>query len=161
MDELSEDVKQFLFPGNEDVEMYSHRTISKEIADKIISDGFKYYDSFQKTTDEIINDMVYLRYWDTLRKHYGGHIVVIAISRELLRSIQKEIHPKYEAQQVLSTPLIDFDENNGDEMRYILPKQYVKGYIDRHTGEITRNKEYNPSYTPPGMEGAIKQLYTS
>ena len=156
--ELSEDVKKFLFPGNEDVEMYSHRTVSKEIADKIIDEGFKYYDSFQKTTDEIINDMVYLRYWDTLRKHYGGHIVVIAINRVLLKKIQKEIHPQYEAQQVLSTNLIESEENNNDEMRFLLPKQFVKGHIDRNTGEIVKNNEYNSAYTPPNLNEVIKQL---
>jgi hypothetical protein len=159
--ELSEDVYNFLFPGNEEVEMYSHRTVSKEIADKIIEEGFKYYDSFQKTTDQIIDDMVYLRYWDTLRKHYGGHIVVIAMSKDLLSRVQKEIHPKYEAQQVLSKPLTEGEDFNSDEMRYLLPRQFVKGHIDRNTGEIIKNTEYDPSYTPPNLDELIQQLNTA
>jgi len=158
MEELSENIRNFLFPGDEEVEMYSHRTSSKEIADKIIEEGFKYYDSFQKTTDEIINDMVYIRYWDTLRKQYGEYIVVIAINKDLLRKIQKDIHPKYEAQQVLSITLTEVEDNNSDDMRFLFPRQYIKGYIERNTGEITTNSAYNPSYTPPNIDEVIKQL---
>lgn len=156
--ELSEEVKKFLFPGDEDVAMFSHRTVSREIADKIIEYGFKYYDSFQKTTDEIIDDIVYLTYWDTLRKQYGGHIVVIAINKKFLNRIQKEIQPKYEAQQVLSTSIRDDEKNNGDEMSYLLPRQFVKGHIDRKTGEIIVNIDYDPLYTPIDLQDRIKKL---
>ena len=155
---LSEEVKKFLFPGDEDVAMFSHRTVSREIADKIIEYGFKYYDSFQKTTDEIIDDIVYLTYWDTLRKQYGGHIVVIAINKKFLNRIQKEIQPKYEAQQVLSTSIRDDEKNNGDEMSYLLPRQFVKGHIDRKTGEIIVNIDYDPLYTPIDLQDRIKKL---
>ena len=156
--ELSDEVKKFLFPGNENVEMFSHRTVSKEVADIIVKDGFKYYDSFQKTTDEVINDMVYLRYWDTLRKHYGAHIVVIAIDKDLLNRIQKDIQPRYEAQQVLSTLISGNLDVNSDEMKFLLPMQYVKGHIDRKTGEIIVNSEYNSAYTPPDLDKRIEEL---
>ena len=50
--ELSEEVKKFLFPGDEDVAMFSHRTVSREIADKIIENEYKYRESdkFSKTS---------------------------------------------------------------------------------------------------------------
>ena len=156
--EISHEVRVFLFPPNENVEMFSHRTSSADIANKIISEGFRFWDSFQKTTDEVINDMVYLRYWDTLRKYYGGHVVIIAFSKPLLQKIQQRIHPKYEAQQVLSDQLDDVDEDNSDESLYLLPRQYIKGHIERHTGDITFNKDYNPAYEPPDLEERIRAL---
>ena len=156
--ELSHEIRVFLFPQNENVIMYSHRTSSLDVANKIIDEGFKYWDSFQKTTDEVINDMVYLRYWDTLRKYYGGYVIIIAISNSLIKRIQHEIHPKYEAQQALSDQLDEIDEDNSDEILFLLPRQYIKGHIDRKTGDITFNKDYDPNYEPPDLDKRIAAL---
>ncbi|MEQ8324663.1 MAG: hypothetical protein RIC15_09145 [Vicingaceae bacterium] len=156
--ELNDEVRDFLFSGQDKVATYSHRTGSKEIAQKIVSEGFKFWDSFQKTSDEVINDMVYLRYWDSLRKHYGGYVVIIAISKELVQKIQASIHPKYETQQALSDKLDETDIENSDENLFLLPRQYIKGFIDRENGNIKSNDAFDPFYEPEDIDQRIKNL---
>ena len=146
---LSKSVRSFILP-EENQENYSHRTLTKEIADNIIKKGFRFSSSFQKTTDEIIDDIVYIKYWDTLRKHYGEYIVVISFEKEMLDQLQLKINSNFERQQALSK--IDVSQVKGEEDIFILPSQYVKGYIKRENGEITANPNFNPNYVTPDLE---------
>ena len=155
--QLNEDLKEFLIPASEDIDMYSHRTSSQEVAEKIIKEGFKFLDSFQKTTDQILNDIIYLRYWDTLRKHYGGYIIVLGISKKVSRKALDKLKGKFEIQQVLSEieePNVDGDE----EFAYTLPRQYVKGFVNRMNGEITLNPDFDPEFVPANLEQNIEFL---
>jgi len=153
--ELSETIRAFILPS-ENLENYSHRTSSKEIADKIISKGFRFSNSFQKTTDEIIDDIVYIRYWDMLRKHYGAYIIVISFSNKVLDHVRNKNSFNIEIQQALSK--IDVGEIEGEEDLFTLPFEYVKGYIKRENGEITLNPNFNPDYITPDLDSNIKYL---
>ena len=156
--ELSSEVEDFIISQDEEIEMYSHRTSSREIAQKIIEEGFKYTESFQKTTDQIVNDLVYLRYWDSLRKHYGNFIVVIGISKKVFVEVMEKLKSKFEVQQALSTSLIDLDSTSEDEFTFLLPREFVKGFIDRNTGDIVANPTYNPHFLPDTLEENIALL---
>ena len=152
---LSNIVRTFILP-TENQENYSHRTLTKEIANNIIKKGFRFSNSFQKTTDEIIDDLVHLKYWDTLRKHYGEYIVVISFDREMLDQLQLKINSNFERQQALSK--IDVSQVKGEEDIFILPSQYVKGYIKREDGEITVNPNFDPNYITPDLEKNLNYL---
>jgi len=153
--ELSETIRAFILPA-ENQENYSHRTSSKEIADKIINNGFRFSNSFQKTTDEIIDDIVYIKYWDMLRKHYGEYIVVISFSKRVLELIRLNNNLKIETQQALSK--IEIHDVKGEDDIYTLPAEYVKGYIQRANGEIKLNPNFNPDYIIPDLDSNINYL---
>ena len=158
IDELSDEVGAFILPDSDRVEMFSHRTFSKEIADKILEEGFRFRDSFQKTTDQIVNDIVYIRYWDGLRKHYGSYIVIIAFAKSVYQHIMERLNPKFEIQQALSTISDPSSEDDLEDCVYLLPRQYVKGYINRESGEMKRNEDFNPDYLPPTLDEQIEFL---
>lgn len=145
-------------PENENVEMFSHRTALEEVANKIIEDGFKFNESFQKTTDQIVDDIIHIRYWDTLRKHYGGYIIVLGIANNVFNRVLENLKSKSEVQQALSRFLKHHDNNTDHEFAYLLPKQYVKGYINRETSEIVKNPDYNPEFIPEWLDQNIDFL---
>ena len=144
---LSNEIREFILPKRNVTESYAHRTSSKEVAEIIMREGFRFSDSFQKTTDQIIDDLVYIRYWDSLRKHYGGYIVIIAISQKVIDEVLKKIPSSIEVQQALSN-VVEASEDSDDEPAYLLPKQYIKGYLERETGRIVANEDFNPDFFP-------------
>ena len=146
---LSPQVKKFILP-TDNQENYTHRTHSKEIADNILKKGFRFSNSFQKTTDEIIDDLVYLKYWDTLRKHYGEYIIIISFSKPIMSQLQIKVDSNFERPQVLSK--IDAAHMKTDEDIFTLPTQFIKGYIKRGNGEITVNPNFDPNFIPPDIE---------
>ena len=42
--------------------------------------------------------------------------------------------------------------NENGEPVYLLPNQFIKGYINHLTGEITKNPDYDPAYTSSAFE---------
>lgn len=146
-------IVDFLTADQEEVYSYTHRTVSREIADKILSEGLRYQDAFQKTTDEIQADPVYLNYWDTVRKSYGPYTVVIGIARAVLDKAQDMIISRIEAQQLLGTT---YEEDN--EVYHLLPNHYVKGYFETMNNTVVLNPAYAPFYEPPDLEYRLDQL---
>ena len=150
--ELNKTILEFILP-KVNQENYTHRTYSKEIADQIIKEGFQFTNSFQKTTDQIIDDMVYIKYWDTLRKHYGTFVIIISMSSDIIKTIQSKLNPSFEAQQVMGKIILQ--SNFEDQDMYVLPKEYVKGYIKRENGEIAMNPNFNPEFVSSTIEANI------
>ena len=59
--------KDFLFSEDEIVS-FTHRTNTVNACNNIMESGFIFAESFHKTTDRILNDEVYLNYWNIQRK---------------------------------------------------------------------------------------------
>lgn len=136
------------------METYSHRTNSQEIAELIMKEGFKFSDSFQKTTDLIIDDLIYIRYWDSLRKHYGSYVVILSIAKEVIEKILKKISGKLEVQQLLSSRISELEDSDED-VAFLLPRQYVKGYLERETGKIFPNVTFDPYFIPESLSSQL------
>ena len=158
INQLNEQLRQFIMPFTDDIRMFSHRTQTEEVANKIMTEGFRFSDSFQKTTDQIVDDIVYIRYWDSLRKYYGGYIVVLGISKKIFENVIGKLQTKHEVQQALSKVIRQSNEDEEGEYMYILPPQYVKGFIKRESGEIKANPLYNPTFLPEHLNDTIEFL---
>ena len=55
---LTKEILALLIPSSEDVINYTHRTDNEDIARKIIETGFRFTESFYKTTDIVITTLL-------------------------------------------------------------------------------------------------------
>jgi phosphoribosyl-ATP pyrophosphohydrolase len=126
---------------------FLHHTNKEEVAKKIIEEGFRYYDSFYKTTDEIIIDEIYLNYWFQLRRVYGSYAIVIIIAENVINKVNDLIKLKgnklTDNFNVLSEEL---PEPCDDDFLFVLSKHYVRGFYDMNKHVVVFNPEFNPNF---------------
>jgi len=138
------EILDFIFENFETEKIYTHYTYNESIAKLIMAEGFKYVDSFYKTTQNIHNDLVVLNYKHNLYEHYGEYIIIICIPDELINYIKKEINlSKF---NLTVEDYISKTHDNNDEL-YILPPIFVKGYIKYKTADIIKNPLYKNNYS--------------
>lgn len=154
---------EFLAPEDSELFIYIHRTSSEELAQKIMYEGFEFYESLHTTTDVIINDQVHIQYWLKMREHYGNYTMVICISRKLFFKYLELIknNPNYpkthiEVEQLLTlkAPYI----NANDDKIFTLANYFIKGYFNNETLNIVHNPEYNPKFDSPEFLANYKKL---
>lgn len=144
----------------QEITYYSHRTKDLETARQIIKEGLIFTDSFQKTTDLLINDEVHIKYWQNHRKEYGNIVVVIGISTALMKSYQHLLNTltkkNYEVQQVLTLkdPVLVDDSDDA----YTLPVQFIKGIWEVDNGLLESNKNYDPTFDSPVFKRNIDNI---
>jgi hypothetical protein len=63
---------------------------------------------------------------------------------QIIETVTKSTPSKTEVQQALSK-VLNIDE---DEKVFLLPREFVKGYVGRETGIIVANEFYNPYFLP-------------
>ncbi len=158
---LTKEILAILTPDSEKVINYSHRTDNEEIAAKIIETGFKFTESFYKTTDIVIDNTVNINYWRILRKAYGKYVVVISFKKALLEHYEAVLMEKLdinivEVQQILTEKEPEKDEN-GEEV-YTLSRHYIKGFFNEETEKIVYNPHFNPAFDSPLFNANIDRL---
>ena len=158
---LTKEILAILTPGTDKVVNYSHRTDNEEIAIKILENGFKFTESFHKTTDIVIDNPVNINYWRILRKAYGRYVVVIGFSKKVLEYyetiLMEKLNINYvEVQQILTEIEPEQDENS--EEIYTLSKQFVKGYFNEETEKTVYNPHFNPEYKSPVFISNIDRI---
>lgn len=157
---LNEKLLRFLVYHEKGVTNYIHRTTRADVAKKIIQEGFHFTDSFYKTTDEVVNNPNYLRFWLRARSYYGKYIIVLSLSKDIVRyyinELKKQLLARVEVYQVLTVnePYLDDEENEV----YTIPNQYIKGYFNAETGEKVLNEDYDPFYDPPNFKKNIQRF---
>ncbi len=146
---FEESVMKFLFANEKDSKIFVHYTKDEDIARRIFEEGFLFVDSFEKTTEQIINDSIDLTYKHNIRKYYGKYIVVISISNEIYNhyDIELKLLNKQNAQvEHFLTDIPSYFNDNMDEV-FTLSRHFIKGYVNYETGAIIYNPEFNPTYT--------------
>jgi hypothetical protein len=145
---LNPDIQRFIFQEYPDSLVFLHYTYEEDVAMKIIKNGFQFSVAFDKTTTSVFKDPIDLNYNHMIRKPFGKYVIVICISKELHKKYSEKLSKldsKYiKVEEILSeTPLF---KNASDESIYTLHKSFVKGYFNYTTGEIIKNKTYNPAF---------------
>jgi hypothetical protein len=160
-DKLFEDkLLGFIIDDEANKRTYIHYTMDEQVALNILSEGFKFVDSFYKTAIPVSNDKLDLLIKHNNKKFYGDYIIVICIAYDIVRLYSDEIEnagiKNYSFENILTEAPPSRNENS--EITYLLPSQYIKGYINYRTGEVITNPVFNPAFTSPGFTENIKRL---
>ena len=134
--------------GNQGCKTFIHYTRQEETAKMILSQGFKFAESFHKTAEEIGSDQIDLIYKHSIRKYFGKFIIIICQSDKIISyyetHLKKLENVNLNVEQILTeiSPIL----NENQEEIFTCPKQYVKGYLNYETGRIVSNPVFNPEY---------------
>jgi len=155
----NEDVMQFIFDDELTSELFIHYTREEEIANKILSEGFKYYHSLYKTSEKVHNDEIDLTFKHHQHKGYGKYVIVISIAKTVYDFYKNEIHNIsrfVSVEHVLSERVPINDEN--DETIFTLSSSFIKGYFNYETGDIVRNSSFNANQDLPVFKENVERF---
>jgi hypothetical protein len=157
---FDENIVEFIFGTGKDSRTYIHYTMDDEVATKIMNEGFRFVESFYKTALPISNDKLDLLIKHNNKKLYGDFIIIICISNDIVSHYSSELENSgirdYSFENVLTE--IAPEKNENSDNVFLLPSEFVKGYVNYRSGEIVKNPAFNPSFTSPGFSKNIARL---
>ena len=139
----------YILENVNDSKIYIHYTKEEADAKSIIARGFLFADSFYKTALPVTADKLDLIIKHNSRKYFGDYMLIICISNEVINPISDDLEKaginNYFIENILTeTPP---EKNENSDIIYLLPKQFIKGYINIRSGEITNNPHFYPKYS--------------
>ncbi len=158
---IEENILQFIFDDPNSISNYYfiHYTREREVAEKIINEGFKYIESFHNSAEQVINDRLDLLYKHNIYKPYGNNIVILGISRSIFDKYAQKLRLKginIYIENIFSEIPPEYNEE-AEEYSYTLPRQFIKGFANYITGEMVRNPVFNPNYDSPTFESNLNR----
>ncbi len=151
---------KFLLENKKDSRVYIHYTKEKDVAKRILNDGFLYADSFYKTALPVTNDKLDLLIKHNSRKSFGEYLIILCLSDKIFDHYLAELDRNglngVAVENILTEAETSRNEN-GDSV-YLLPNRFVKGFINHQTGEVTVNPEFDPLYNSPVFSMNLKLL---
>jgi hypothetical protein len=151
---------EFLLENKKDSKIYIHYTKEETVARSILTEGFRYTDSFYKTALPVTNDRLDLLMKHNSRKSFGHYLIIICLSDRIVDHYTAELDRHglkgVNVENILNETPVSRNENS--DTVYLLPNRYVKGFINHLTGEIAVNPDFNPSYDSPAFARNIKFL---
>lgn len=151
---------EFLLENKKDSKIYIHYTKEETVARSILTEGFRYTDSFYKTALPVTNDRLDLLMKHNSRKSFGHYLIIICLSDRIIDHYTAELDRHglkgVNVENILNETPVSKNENS--DTVYLLPNRYVKGFINHQTGEIAVNPDFNPSYDSPAFARNIKFL---
>jgi len=109
---------------------YLHTTKEKEVCEKILKEGFEFYE-FTKTVDEISNNFDIFSYKLGIRKHYGKYTIVIQSLNQIVDGEDITIKEPFISEE-------------GD-ITFTLSPKHVRGYFNNENGEFVENPKFELS----------------
>ena len=157
---LEEKTLDFMLENEPEMKIYLHYTMEESVARNIIAEGFKFVESFYRTAFPVSNDRLDLLMKHNDKKFYGDYVIVISISNRIVKKYSSALSKAGIKNQFLENILTETppDKNENSDLVYLLPKQFIKGFINHRTGEIVSNPEFNPEYSSPGFKMNIVNL---
>lgn len=155
-----ESVMNFITGDENGNKIYMHYTREEADAKNIISNGFRFVESFYKTALPVTNDKLDLTIKHNSRKYFGDYLIVICIADNIVEqyssAIKKAGITEYCFENILTeTPP---QKNGNSDYLFQLAPQYIKGYVNHITGEITNNPLFNPKHNSPAFIKNIEFL---
>ncbi|MCX6301048.1 MAG: hypothetical protein NTW82_02595 [Bacteroidia bacterium] len=151
---------EFLLENKKDSKIYIHYTKEETVARSILTEGFRYTDSFYKTALPVTNDRLDLLMKHNSRKSFGHYLIIICLADRIIDHYTAELDRHglkgVNVENILNETPVSKNENS--DTVYLLPNRYVKGFINHQTGEIAVNPDFNPSYDSPAFARNIKFL---
>jgi hypothetical protein len=160
---LEKDTIDFIFENYTEMKTYMHYTMEESDAKNILSNGFRFADSFYKTALPVTKDNLDLKIKHDSRKFFGDYLVIICISNDIVNYYSMEIGKadiKNHSFENILTELPPSGNDNSD-LIYQLSNKFIKGYVNHKTGEIVKNPDFDPWYNSPAFEknlGLLKSL---
>lgn len=160
-DKLFEDeTLGYMLDNISNTKVYIHYTKEEADAKSILENGFRFVDSFYKTALPISDDKLDLIVKHNSRKYFGNYLILISISNKIISTyssyLAKAGIKDYFIENVLTESPPTRNENS--DLLFLLPKQFVKGYINHTTGEIVKNPCFDPEYASPNFMSNINNL---
>lgn len=119
-----------------DSKVYIHFTGEQSVAEKISREGFKYSDSFEKTTAGISPSKISIKYKFQLYRDYGNYLVIICITLPLFDNLaSRRVDTRHDVMYNLG--LCEYYPEK--ELDYILSSKYIFGYIDLKNNKFHKN----------------------
>lgn len=150
---LEESTTNFILENEERLKIYMHYTRDEADAKNILKVGFRFANSFYKTALPVTRDKLDMIIKHNSQKYYGHYLVIISISNETVRMFSAGIRKAGLKNTSFENVITDEPpyRNENAEPVYLLPHQFIKGYINHLTGEITINPDFNPTYISPAF----------
>lgn len=158
--QLEESSINFILDNEKDTLTYIHYTKEEEDAISILKDGFRFAESFYKTALPVSKDRLDITMKHNSRKYYGEYIILICISNDIVNFYSMELEKagikNYAYENILTEvpPL----KNENSDFTYLLPFQYIKGYINYKTGKIVKNAAFDPWFNSSAFMKNIERL---
>ncbi|MBI5218205.1 MAG: hypothetical protein HY958_04670 [Bacteroidia bacterium] len=138
---------------------YLHNTPNEDIASAIISEGFKFVNNLDKTTDQVSNTNVEeINFFFCKRKYYGRFTVVIHLGIDLVKFYLNQCISKNILFQELLFSRKENEKNENEEHFYTLHRQFIKGYYNHIGKEAVCSPFYNPLRDLPDFAENMKTL---
>ncbi len=137
---LQETLHSFIRERLTDSRVYIHFTGERSVSEKIMREGFRYSDSFDKTAVEISSSKIDIKYKYQLYRDYGSFLIVICIPLKCFETHKSRgIDTKQDTLFNLGLSKLDLQE----ELEYQLAPKYILGYIDLEENRIFKNENYS------------------
>lgn len=105
-----------------------------------MNEGFRYSDSFDKTTSEISRSKIDIKYKYQLFKDYGDFLLIICLPTILIDTNKtKGMDTQHDT--LYNLGFSEFDP--GEELEYRLPTKYIFGYLDLEKNKLFENDQYS------------------
>lgn len=153
---FDESIQQFIHQSQDTEISFLHYTMHHDTARSICDEGFVFQDSFHKTAEEVSKNKEDFAYRHFLQKMFGDFIVIISIDKKLYNSYLEQIKHDYSTfnvEQIISRKVQDTQDEDSDT--YLLPREFVKGFVNYKTGEIFSSPFFNPQFKPFPNPGPV------
>jgi hypothetical protein len=139
--------------------IYIHYTKDEADAKNILSEGFRFADSFYKTALTVSNDKLDLIIKHNSRKYFGDYLILICISNKIIKKYSAEMEKAGMNNSFIENILTETApvRNENSDLVFLLPNQFIKGYINHRTGEIFDNPAFDSEYSSPGFMDNINR----